>query len=789
MIVPTFCFVAGVVLLQQMARLPDPVWSLPALLAALILFRHRKWRPAAWFLLGWTWAFAAAVVTMQDRLEPAFEGQDLLVEGRITGIPQTFDRGFRFAFKIDSIAGFRAESFPRKVRLSWYSPGLDIRAGDRWRFRVRLKQPHGNLNPGGFDYEQWLYLQGYGATGYVRQSLETKRLPDAAVNLSIDRARQSIAERLSIALKESPVGGIILALVIGEQNGITKQQWDVFRKTGTAHLIAISGLHIALVAGLALVAATWLWVRIGGLRVPAPAVGAGSAILSAGVYSALAGFLLPTQRSLIMISLVMGGIVLRRKMEPGHTLAIALFLIVLIDPSCVLSASLWLSFAAVWIITYTLAGRIGKIGQWATIRIVHIASAAGLAPLLLLYFQQVSLIAPLANLVAVPLVSLLVVPCCLLGTILMLIIPQAGIALLAASGFALQLLWPCLEWLSELSFAQWPGRPPSLGVAVLATAGLLLLFAPRGIPARWLGATMLLPMFFAPVDSPESGEFRFTLLDVGQGLAAVVETAKHTLVFDTGARFSDRLDMGSGVVAPFLRSRDIHSIDRLVISHGDNDHLGGAHSLNELIHIETIYTSPGHSIHWKPVSECKAGQRWTWDGVEFRMLAPLTGHSERENDNSCVLKVTSRSNAILLTGDIEKQAERALVERYGTLLESDYLVVPHHGSNTSSTLDFLEAVRPEYALVPAGYRNRYGFPRPQVVQRLERVGATIYNTADSGAILISPGSIETPATPLRYRKLARKYYHFDAEASGEDPFTKSISARNAAIESNSRTGS
>ncbi|MGH8548533.1 MAG: DNA internalization-related competence protein ComEC/Rec2 [Methylococcales bacterium] len=762
MIFPTLCFVAGVIILQQMARLPDLEWSVPALLAASVLFRYPKCRPATWLLLGWTWAFAAGVLTLQDRLSPAFEGKDLLVEGRIIGIPQAFEHGYRFGFKIDSIDGFRDETFSGKVRLSWYSHGLKLRAGDRWRIRVRLKQPHGNLNPGGFDYEQWLYLQGYGATGYVRQSSETRRLPDSAANLSVDRSRQSVAERLSIVFKASQAGGIIQALVIGEQGGITEQQWEVFRKTGTAHLVAISGLHIALVAGLALVVAKWLWIRTGGLRVPAPSVGAGSAILSAAGYSALAGFSLPTQRSLIMISLVMGGILLRRNIAPGHTLAIALLLIVLVDPLAVLSASLWLSFSAVWIITYILAGRIGKTGRWATVRSVHIATAAGLAPLLLIYFQQVSLIAPLANLVAVPVVSLLVVPCCLLGTILMLIVPKAGIALLAASGFVLDLLWPYLEWLSELPFAQWPGQAPSFLTMVLAITGLLLLFAPRGVPARWLGAPMLLPMFFAPVNSPDPGEFRFTLLDVGQGLAAVVETANHTLVFDTGARFSDRLDMGSAVVAPFLRSRDIDSIDRLVISHGDNDHLGGALSLNKLIDIEKIYSSPGNSIDWKPVIECQAGQNWVWDGIEFRMLAPLAGHFEQENDNSCVLKVTSRSNSILLTGDIEKQAERALVERYGTLLASDYLVVPHHGSNTSSTFDFLRAVHPRYALVPAGYRNRYGFPRPQAVERLERAGAEIYNTADSGAILFSSGTPNTPAVPLSYRTESAKYYHFRA---------------------------
>lgn len=760
MMVATSFFVAGVIALQQMSRLPGLEWSAPGLLLALVLFRRPKGRPAAWFLFGWVWAFAAATFAMQNRLDPAFEGKDLLVEGRIIGIPQPFERGFRFGFQIDSMAGLEQDSLPGKVRLSWYSPPeLAVGSGDRWRIQIRLKQPHGTLNPGGFDYERWLYLTGYGATGYVRKSPATRRLEASAANLSIDNIRQSIAKRLSALFKENPVGGIIQALVIGEQNSITETQWEVFRKTGTAHLVAISGLHIGLVAGLALFIAKGLWVRIGSLRLPAPSVGAGAAIVCAAVYSALAGFSLPTQRSLIMIALVMGGIVLRRKLVPGQTLSIALFLIVLLDPASVLSASLWLSFSAVAVITYLLAGRIGKLGQWTAIGKVHLATAAGLAPLLLLYFQQVSLIAPLANLIAVPVVSFLVVPCCLFGTILLPLIPRAGIALLKTAGVVLEILWRCLEWLSDLPFAQWPGIQPSLPVLILSGAGLLLLFAPRGIPARWLCLPMLLPVFFAPKDAPEPGEFRFTLLDVGQGLSAVVETARHTLVFDAGARFSDRYDMGSAVVAPFLRSRNIDSVNRLVISHGDNDHQGGAFSLNQLIAIDQVFMGPGRSIDWKAVTECRAGQRWRWDGIEFRMLAPLTRNWERDNDNSCVLKITSRSKSVLLTGDIEKHTERALVERYGSGLASDYLVVPHHGSNTSSTPEFLRAVRPRYALVPAGYRNRYGFPRPQVVERLGRIGASIFNTADSGALMISPGARKPPGAPLRFRAQAGRYYH------------------------------
>jgi competence protein ComEC len=764
MIFATFCFVSGVMILQNCSDLPELAWAAPASLAALTLFRRRNNALLGWILLGWAWALVTAGLAMQEQLDQKLEGRDLRVRGKVIGMPQHFDRAVVFGFEIDEIDGVADQSFPRKVRLSWYSPEFKLRAGEIWRFEVSLKRPHGTRNPGGFDYEQWLYLQGYRATGYVRHGFAALRLDRSARNFSVDRGRQSIAERLSASLETSSVGGIIRALVVGERDKITAEQWEVFRKTGTAHLVAISGLHIGLVAGLGFATLRWFWVRVGSLRLPAPSVAAGFAIVCALIYAALAGFSVPTQRALIMISLFMGGILLRRNRSPGHTLAIALFLIVLSDPASVLSPGLWLSFSAVSLIAYVVAGRIGRTRGWTAMQKIHLVSAVGLSPLLLLYFQQVSLIAPLANLVAVPVVSLVIVPLSLCGSLLMLILPQPGIAVLGVGAFALEMLWHYLEWLAALPFAQWSSIEPSILILAVAAAGLLLFFAPRGIPARWLAVPMLLPLVFSPVNPPFSGRFRFTLLDVGQGLAAVVETENRTLVFDTGARFSDRFNMGAAVVAPFLRSRNIHLIDRLVVSHADNDHLGGARSLNRLFPIDRIDTSTAKSIDWRTVTECKAGQSWNWDGVDFRMLAPFDQHSDRRNDNSCVLKVSSGSHSILLTGDIEKNTEVELVERYGPLLASDYLVVAHHGSNTSSTARFLEAVRPKYALIPAGYRNRYGFPRPEVVERLVRVGAKIFTTAESGAISLALGPGTTTGIPRLYRTEARKYYHFHAAA-------------------------
>lgn len=759
MVFVSLAFVAGVFFLQHFSTLPAALWSVPVVIVAIPLLVWGKWRLFAWFLLGWSWALLFASLVLYDSLDPAIEGENLIVEGQVVGIPQSFDRGLRFNFIVERVHGQAGRLSGRQIRLSWYSPTQSIRSGERWRFQVRLKRPHGTFNPGGFDYEQWLYLQGFSATGYVRKQVYPICLDDTGETFSIDRFRQSIAEAISTALKESPLNGVIQALVVGDRHGITLEQWEVFRKTGTSHLVAISGLHVGLVAGFGFFLANGVWVRWGSRTFFPASIAAGFALLCAVIYSAMAGFSLPTQRALIMIGLVMGSVILRGKLLPGNTLAVALLIIVAIDPNSVLSPGLWLSFSAVALITYILAGRIGVTGRWSGIQKIQLVTAVGLMPLLLLYFQQVSVIAPLANLVAVPTVSLLVVPVCLLGGILILLFPNVGSVVLSIGADILELLWRYLQWLSELPIAQWTGGQPSVFVLVLAALALLLLFAPRGVPGRLLAIPMMLPLVFMPSGKPAVGALHFTLLDVGQGLAAVVETANHTLVFDTGARYSKRFDMGSAVVAPFLRNRNITRIDSLVISHADNDHIGGAQSLSQMFPIDRILSSRKTSIDWAPADDCKAGQIWHWDGVFFEMLAPLTKFSGQRNENSCVLKIQSPYGNILLTGDIEKGTEAVLVERYGKKMRSDYLVVAHHGSNTSSTIDFLRAVNPQYALVPAGYRNRYRFPRPEVIQRLQKIGAKIYNTANSGAILIQLGP-QNLGVPIRYRAKSGKYYNF-----------------------------
>ncbi len=761
MIAVAFSFIAGVVALHQCSSLPDPVWLFPVFFVGVFGFKYPKLRYFSWFLFGYLWAYIFSCYVLSDRLDPSLEGTNLIVTGRVMGLPSYFDRGVRFGFEIDEILGVPGDQVAAKVRISWYSASAKVETGDRWRLELRLKRPHGNFNDAGFDYEKWLYLNRYRATGYVKASKNNELLSRESRWYQPNRWRQKVAVQIDEALPGSGMRGLIKALVIGVRDEISAEQWRTLRSTGTAHLIAISGLHIGLVAGFGFFIFKSGWARFGSMNVAPPVIGAVGSIAFATFYAALAGFSLPTQRALIMVLVVMGGVLCQRKLVAMRSIAIALFLIVLLDPLAVLSAGFWLSFAAVGVIAYVVSGRIGASRGWLGSVRIPMVTAVGLVPLLLLYFQQFSLIAPITNLFAIPVVGLVVVPASLLGTGLLFCLPDIGHAILRFAELVLRFVWIALDWMSKTSYADWSLPQPPIWVLFVAIFGIAILFMPKGLPARWLGLVALLPLCFPGSNRPEFGTAKFTLLDVGQGLAAVVQTHQHSLVFDTGARFSETFDMGSAVIIPFLRKQGIKQIDLLVISHGDNDHIGGARSLAKELEISQIYTSVPSQITWAPAKVCRAGQVWRWDGVEFRVLSPIRFLNGEENENSCVLQVMAAyGDRLLLTGDIESKAESVLVNVYGEKLQSRYLVVPHHGSNTSSTAAFLDVVGAEYGMVSAGYKNRYKFPRQRVLDRLIGSGVKVLNTADYGAIQVNLGELSAESWPLLFRKVNRRYFHF-----------------------------
>ncbi len=682
----------------------------------------------------------------------------MLIEGYIAEIPQKTERGVRFTFDVtDATRDEREVKIPNRILLNSYTRDRRFGVGEHWRFVVRLKRPHGFQNPGGFDYEGYLFGNGIRATGYIRRAEQPGGLLRHSPVYAIDRLRQGLGNRIRQLLAQHELVGIVVALANGDRRGITDAQWNTLRRTGTNHLMAISGLHIGLVAGFVFFLTRWLWALSGTtvLRWPAPKVAAVAALVAALVYAALAGFSVPTQRAMIMLAVAMGAVLLQRRLPPTYLLAIALMLVLFHDPLSVMGAGFWLSFAAVAVIVLFIHGRTGARIDWRRLGYLQWGIALGLLPLMLVFFQQVSLVGPLANLVAVPVFGLLVVPLTLLGAVGLFFLPAAlsGFIFQAAL-WPLALVWAMLEYLAGLPYSLWVQHSPGYWALACGLIGTAMLLAPAGWPARWLGAVWLLPTFLLRPPAPATAEIWFTLLDVGQGLSAVVRTQTHTLVYDTGPRFSARFDTGRAVVVPYLRSQGIHRIDTLIISHGDNDHIGGAQSVLETLEVVRVLSSVPARL--SNAHACRRGQRWRWDGVDFAILHPPAGSSLRGNNASCVLRVASPYGNVLLPGDIEAKAERELVAHERSQLNASVLVVPHQGSKTSSTEPFVEAVLPQLALFPVGYRNRFGHPHADVKQRYLIHGAQSYESPMHGAVEIRlrRGGIETSS----YRERNRKYW-------------------------------
>lgn len=778
--------------MQQLPELPSLWWMLTLLPLGVLTWRRPAWLPAVFFVAGVAWASLRAGIILADSLPRELEGQDILVTGHVADIPRRTDFGLQFEFDVEAAeqAGTGVR-LPSRILLSGEEGLLAPRAAERWRLAVRLKRPHGFRNPGGFDYEAHLFRKRLRATGYVRPAPPPQRLEGTSAGYAVQRLRQALGERIQEALPGHAFAGMVTALANGDSRAITAEQWEVLRASGTVHLMAISGLHISLVAGMVFFLACFLWSLPGQtvLRVPAPVFAAACGLVAAAGYAALAGFTIPTQRAFIMLAVAMGGVFLRRRFPPSQVLAAALLMVLVHDPLAVMASGFWLSFAAVAVIVFVLHAEPGKRPLWH-FGYLQWAIALGMLPPMAALFGQVSLTAPLANMLAVPLFGFLVVPLTLCGAALLpLFMPLATVALQFAAAL-IDWLWPALGLLGRLEYSQWILPTPPVWALAAAVAGTALLLAPRGFPARWVGAVWMLPVVLVRTPVPAEGELWFTLLDVGQGLAAVVRTREHTLVFDTGARFSSGFDAGRAVVVPYLRAVGVRRIDTLVVSHGDNDHRGGAQSVLRALPVARVLAS---EPVLSPFAEhCREGQAWRWDGVTFTMLNPAqpesgvsgaqdrrvaaarsaagrgagkipndrrqrTGRRAADNDASCVLVVRSRHGAVLLPGDIEARAETRLVERYGEALAAEVLVAPHHGSKTSSSEAFVAAVRPRHVLFPVGYRNRYRHPHPEVVERYLRAGSMLHGSPASGALELRlyASGIEVHA----FRREHRRYWH------------------------------
>jgi competence protein ComEC len=730
----------------------------PILLISFYYFRTL--RPPIALMLGFLWAMLHAHLLMQKGISPELQGKDIYVEGVVVSLPEQTERRARFEFRVDRMLLDGVEQpLPGRIRLSWYRFAPKIVAGQRWGLEVRLKRPHGFANPGGFDYEAWLFQRRIRASGYVRKSEQNRLLGEERGVVSIHSWRQHIRDSIN-RVAAAPQGKALLnGLVVGDRSGIKQQQWQLFARTGTNHLIAISGLHIGIVFGLGFFAMRRLWSlsKWLSLLIPAQQASAISGLTAAMAYAAMAGFAIPTQRALIMLLVFVLGYLLKRPPRPARALATALLLVVIWDPLVVLSAGFWLSFAAVAAIFFGFAGRVGAIGwlqQWSRVQWMI---ALGLAPVLLAMSFQVSLLAPPINMVVVPLFSLVIVPLVLLTALLLMLLQPLGAEMVEVMSWILASGMNGLAYLSDIPFIVWTTPSLPKWVWPFAMSGIVLLLSPRGLPARWLGMIFLTPILLVRPVVPEHGTVNITVLDVGQGLAVAVRTSNHTLLYDLGPKFSDEFNTGSAVVLPYLRSLGIDRVDLLMLSNGDKDHSGGLSGVLGQIEIGQILTGEPQYFDIG-ASLCSSGASWNWDGVGFKVLHPDPG-GWSGNNSSCVLKIAAAGRSMLITGDIEKVVETRLMRESRKELSSDLVIIPHHGSKSSSTTSFVRAVSPGYAIVSTGYGNRYGFPKPSVVERWRSVGAEVLNTAELGAIELEIGADGSISAPVSYRQLRLRYWH------------------------------
>jgi competence protein ComEC len=609
---------------------------------------------------------------------------------------------------------------------------MTLKPAQHWQLVVRLKPAVGMKNPIPFDYESWLFQQRLGAVGYVRPSSENQLISEPE-RISINSLRHQLAHFLESHFSNSSQLGFLQALTIGIKHHISPEQWTALVQSGTNHLLAISGLHIGLAAAVGFYLFGWIWSlrAINMLLVPRQYIAAVGGFLIAFIYAAMAGFAIPTQRALIMVAIVLLSLVTKRPLAPFNVLALCLVVVLIWDPLSIIAPGFYLSFAAVAIILLTQNGHLPR-KKWGWLSI-HGTIAFGLTPLLIIFFGQTSLIAPIANLIAVPVISLLIVPLVLLATCFYFISTTISLFIFQIAEWLLDGFWLVIATLSANALSTWSIPQLPLPYWLIVIIGSILLLLPKGVPAKYLGLVALTPLIFFQPPRPQQGEFWFTLLDVGQGLSALIETPNHTLLFDTGADFFGQFNAGKDIVIPFLNSKKIDRLDTVIVSHSDNDHIGGFAEINKRIHINNVLTSSPSLI--KNSQACLAGQSWIWDGISFDILHPYSTDKFAKNDQSCVLKVANNNSSVLLTGDIEKEAEKHLIARAADQLASTVLIAPHHGSKTSSTKAFVKAVKPDVVLFPVGYLNRFNHPHPKVVARYD-ASKYSFNTAKHGAIHI-----------------------------------------------------
>jgi competence protein ComEC len=762
---------AGATLAQGLPALPPLAVSAVACALALVALgrpsrgfaspRDSAARIAAIVLLGAAWACAVGAWRLHSRWPEARSGDTVQVEGRIAGLPRLADDALRFDLDVDvaDAPGLVGE----RVRVGWYGavPRTPPEPGSRWRLALGLKTPRGPANPGGPDLERRSLAAGIVANGTVRMPKRARELSGGA---GIDAWRERASQRIAIAVPDARAR-FVRALALGDTRAFSDEDWERLRATGLTHQVAISGFHVGLVAAFGALLARLLllpWARAARCIARPPLV-AGSAFLAALGYTAVAGFALPTVRTLLMIGAVLLARAARRHASATDGLALAVIALLALDPLAVLAPGFWLSVAGVACLLWCLPSDLSRGERIAAFVHAQGVAVVGLLPLSVWFFGQASLPGPLANLLGVPVISLLVVPLSLLGLLADALGVAGSASCWEAAAAVMQLLWQVLGAMAAWPFAAWWLPEPGLAALLLACAGAFWLLLPRGVPGKPLALLLWLPLLWPDLHRPADEAADIEVLDVGHGLAVLVTTRTHALLYDTGPAGLHLGDAGERVVVPALRARGIRRLDSVVVSHGDRDHAGGLDAVRRAFPGVRVlgpegWARPGMGL-------CRRGQHWRWDGVDFRVLHPPPDFPYLRNDSSCVLRVSAGGRVVLLTGDIGRHVEARLAQLEGADLRADVVLAPHHGSRSSSSDAFIAATRPALVLFGTGWRDRFGLPRQDVVQRWRAAGALPLATGDTGAIALR---LERGRPPVpRLRRADRRYWRAPAvDASG-----------------------
>lgn len=736
----------GMLLATRLPQLPPVGWIMGVLLVGAFGWLRGKHvgRICGAFLLGLGLLAGQGAWRMATILPASLELREATISGRIIDLPIHDQRRTRFDLVVDDASGEAAVLRGKRLRLSWYDawrkhdeapgPRWQLKAGERWRLRVKLRAPRALRNPGAFDGERQMLLDGIAAAGHVRDVESATRLGPPR---GVIAWREDMSDRIANDTRAQSAR-FIKALALGDTRGLSVDDWETLRAAGLTHLIAISGFHVGLV-GLALAGLAWALYQLApllGRHCPRRIAMAAAATLGAFAYLLATGASLPTLRTVLMIAFVAGALMLRRQTGVAQSLSVALMLVLMLDPLSVLRPGFWLSFGGVAWLAWCLQGmRAGHVRQFLAAQGV---ASLGLLPLAVVFFAQASLVGPLANLVAVPWWSAVVVPLSLLGTAFEMLHAGWGSPLWGLSGRAFDLTWPMFEWLASSRLALLWVPQSAIWALPLALISAFVWMLPRGVPGRILAGTLALPLLWPGGDVPDMGEIDIVQVDVGQGTAMLVRTRHHALLYDAGPATPQGFDAGERSVLPLLRAYGVARLDTMVISHADADHAGGRDAIARALPVGQTLAPPDAPL--AGISACIAGQAWTWDGVRFRFLHPTSDFPYLKNQSTCVLRIETVHGAALLTGDIDELIETRLLRLPATDLRADVVTVPHHGSGGSSSEGFVAATGARLALISSGYANRFRHPRNNIVARWQAAGAEPLISSELGAIRVRMGA-------------------------------------------------